>query len=332
MRAGGGMTTWLREVGEHTKAHRAERARKLVRRRVEVSVVLRRAGWGEAVVKEKAKWYDDRARGHRERIERVEACCTEVVTVSCQSCGVCREMTPGCRAWMLCVRCRGATAAELRSRFLAARTEVIRRANERGLFRPLQRGGRWGERFVTLTVPHAALSVSARIDIAFDAWPVFLKLLNQHFVDIGVKSVEWLRVFEWTPGTDGLGHPHFHLWMFSQYLEQELLRDFWQRALFRVGCGAAAPIVHVEAVTDGQSAARELIKYMLKDITANGSKIPPVVFARVYEALAQRRMRNASKGFMGLAKGAKPCCDCGATLPKRVRKQPKTALKEGRSP
>lgn len=55
---------------------------------------------------------------------------------------------------------------------------------------------------------------------------------------------------------------------------------------------------------DGASAARELIKYMLKDITATGSKVPPAVFAQVFEAPAQRRMRNASKGFMGLAKHA----------------------------
>lgn len=324
MRAERDVTTWLREVGEATKAHRAERARKLVQRRVHVSVGLRRAGWSEAAIKAKTKWYDDRARGHRERIERVEACCTEVVAVSCQDCGVCREMSPGCRAWMLCVRCRGATAAELRSRFLAARKEVMGRASERGLFRAVQRGGRWGERFITLTIPHGAASVAGRIEIAFRAWPVFLKLLNEHFRDLGVRSVEWLRVFEWTPGSDGLGHPHFHLWMFSQYLDRELVRELWQRALSRVGCDVARPIVHVEAVTDGASTARELIKYMLKDITASGSKIPPAVFAQVFEALAQRRMRNASKGFMGLAKQAKPCCECGATLPRRVRKKPKT--------
>ncbi|HEX2873168.1 MAG TPA: protein rep [Polyangiaceae bacterium] len=154
---------------------------------------------------------------------------------------------------------------------------------------------------------------------------MFLKLLNEHFRSIGVKSVEWLRVFEWTCGKDGMGHPHFHVWMFSQYLEHALVQDLWRRALARAGCVIDEPIVHIEVVTDGQSAARELIKYMLKDITANGDKIPPDVFARVYEALAERRMRQASKGFMGLAKRAKPCCECGAELPFRVRKEPKAS-------
>lgn len=94
---------------------------------------------------------------------------------------------------------------------------------------------------------------------------------------------------------------------------------------FAVSEPARATLATAALVTDGQSAARELIKYMLKDITANGDKIPPDVFARVYEALAQRRMRQASKGFMGLAKRAKPCCECGAELPFRVRKEPKAS-------
>jgi hypothetical protein len=224
---------------------------------------------------------------------------------------------------MLCVRCRGATAAELRGRFLAARGEVIRRAEERGLFRKFLKGGAWGERFITFTVPHAAATVAGRIELAFAAWTPFLKLLNAHFRSIGVRSVEWLRGLEWTPGIDGFGHPHFHVWMFSQFIAQALLRELWRKALASVGCVVAEPIVYIEAVTDGDSAARELIKYMLKDISANGDKIPPAIFAVVFEALAGRRMRQASKGLMSLAKDAKPCCECGAVLPRRVRRKPK---------
>jgi hypothetical protein len=182
---------------------------------------------------------------------------------------------------------------------------------------------------MTLTVPHGASTVAGRIELAFAAWPIFLKLLNRHFREIGVKSVEWLRVFEWTPGADGLGHPHFHLWMFSQYLAHALLCDLWRRALARVGCKVATPIVHVEAVIDGERAARELIKYMLKDINANGDKIPPQVFALVFEALARRRMRQASTGFMGISKYARPRCECGATLPHRVTRKRPAAEKKG---
>jgi hypothetical protein len=40
--------------------------------------------------------------------------------------------------------------------------------------------------------------------------------------------------------------------------------------------------VHVEAVQDGEQAARELLKYMLKDIMADGGNVPPAVFALVF--------------------------------------------------
>jgi hypothetical protein len=190
----------------------------------------------------------------------------------------------------------------------------------------------WGARFVTATVPQVAATVAGRVQLAFATWPIFLKLLNDHFRAIRVKSVEWVRVFEWTPGTDGLGHPHFHLWMFSQFIDHALLRDLWRRALSRVGCDVAAPIVHVEVVTDGERAARELIKYMLRDITVEGGKVPPAVFALVFEALARRRIRHASKGFMGLAKRAKPCCERGAVLPRRVTKKQNAEPAKERNP
>ena len=324
---------WLREVGERTKADRAERARKLIVRRVQICTAMRRYRFGEAAIRWRAKWYDDRARGHRERIERVEACQTDIIRVSCSACGVGRELSAGCRAWMLCVRCRSAASAELRARFLAARKRIVERARERNLFFPLRRGGRYGERFLTLTMPHENPSVAGRIAQAFAAWPRFLKLFNVHLRAHAIRSVEWFRVFEWTSGDDGQGHPHFHVWMFSPSIDVELVRDWWSKALAADGCGARARvIVDIEAVTDPSSAARELIKYMLKDITANGEKIDPAVFACVYQALAGRRMRQASKGFIGLAKGIAPCCECGATLPRTVRLERRSKSAEGGKP
>lgn len=44
------------------------------------------------------------------------------------------------------------------------------------------------------------------------------------------------RAFEWTPGADGLGHPHFHVWTFSPFLDKNLLREWWAEALDAVGC------------------------------------------------------------------------------------------------
>ena len=71
------------------------------------------------------------------------------------------------------------------------------------------------------------------------------------------------------------------------------------------------------------------IGYLLKDISADGAKVTPEVFAAVYKAVDGRKLRRASKGFMSLAKDAKPCCECGATLPRRVTKKRKPAPEEG---
>jgi hypothetical protein len=124
---------------------------------------------------------------------------------------------------------------------------------------------------------------------------------------------------------------HFHVWLFSPFIEVELIRDWWGQALAAEGCAASRVIVDIAAVRDPHSAAAELIKYMLKDITASGEKIPPAVFARVYEALAGRRMRQGSQGFIGLAKRVLPCCECGATLPRSVRIERRSKTKKEKS-
>lgn len=181
---------------------------------------------------------------------------------------------------------------------------------------------------MTLTLHHTGPSIHERIDVAFRAWPAFLKLFNAYLRERDLRSVEWFRVFEWTCGIDDLGHPHFHLWIFSPYIDVEVVRGWWRQALESVGVEVGEHlIVYIEAVRDPHEAANELIKYMLKDITASGDKLDPELFARVYEALAKRRMRQASRGFMGLSEKVKPCCECGAVLPKRVRLASKSETK-----
>ncbi|MGC4088725.1 MAG: hypothetical protein QM756_12670 [Polyangiaceae bacterium] len=322
------MTDWLRKVGEHTKADRIARARALITRRAEVCSGMRRDGFGEATIAQKARWYDQRARGHRERIERVEACATALVTVSCQCCGVARDFSAGCRSWLLCLRCRSATAAQWRARFRSARDVVVARAAARGLLREFRPRGRWGERFLTLTMPHGVRSIRERIALALDAWPVFLRLFNAYLDGRDLQSVEWFRVFEWTPGADGFGHPHFHVWIFSPFIHVNSVCEWWRHALESVGGEVVDHVVvDLRAVTEPSDASNELIKYMLKDISANGEKLAPELFAAVFAALKGRRMRQASRGFMGLSSKVKPCCECGAVLPKRVRVSSKSETK-----
>lgn len=70
------------------------------------------------------------------------------------------------------------------------------------------------------------------------------------------------RAFEWTPGTDGLGHPHLHVWMLSPFIDVNIVAAMWTEALREVGLiieGRA--IVTLQRFQDFNAAAsHELIK------------------------------------------------------------------------
>jgi hypothetical protein len=88
------------------------------------------------------------------------------------------ERRSGCRIGLLCVPCRGASAASKRAVFRRARAVSVSSAASRGLFN-FRRGGRWSEKFLALTAPHFAHhSLAQRIEIVVRAWAHFLRLLS----------------------------------------------------------------------------------------------------------------------------------------------------------
>lgn len=135
-----------------------------------------------------------------------------------------------------------------------------------------------------------------------------------------MTSAEFFRVLEWTIGSDRLGHPHLHVWLFCSYIEQAELQSWWGQALAEV---TGEPMA-LRAIVDIREAKggfeRELIKYLTKDIMADGSKVPPQLYAEVYKALDGHRNTQASRGFMGKGKQVASRCECGTDLPKHVRR------------
>lgn len=320
------MKDWVQRVGELTAEHREQCAKRfaaLGRRRV---WQRRLEGFSDTYAKADAKWYTARERGQRERPARVAACGAEVLQVSCVGCGTVREQRSGCGIVRLCFPCRSAGNVALRRTFRRARVVVVSAAQQRGLFWELRRGGRWSEKFLTLTAPHFAHhTVTERIEIVLRAWVRFLRLLNRYWKGRDIKSAEWFRVFEWTTGkSDHLGHPHLHIWILSPYLPRDEVERWWREALAEQTdlAGIERVIVDIRAV-HADEAERELIKYLTKDITANGEKVAPEIYAQVYIALDGHRSTQASKGFMAKAKLQKQVCECGCALPRHVRKETK---------
>lgn len=70
------------------------------------------------------------------------------------------------------------------------------------------------------------------------------------------------RAFEWTTGKDGLGHPHFHVWMLSPFLDVNIVAAMWTEALREVGVVVEGrAIVTLQRFQDfNASATHELIK------------------------------------------------------------------------
>jgi hypothetical protein len=199
-------------------------------------------------------------------------------------------------------------------------------ASRRGLLFPGRKYGRYGERLFTLTIPHRPTdTIRGRIDLLLAAWRYFLKSLNAWTRDHRI-DLEFVRVLEWTPGSDDLGHPHLHVWAFSTYLPQDFLTAWWRDALERAGMllGDQEEIlkVDVRAACGSDQIANELVKYIYKDIGTDGRYIDPATFAEVYAALDGRRVLQGSRGFFAAADELAACRHCGTRGALRARPVP----------
>lgn len=195
-------------------------------------------------------WHRRRSRGQRHRFNRVRGCGARVFVATCRGCGHAREPRPeGCGVARVCMRCSLSNAKERRARFGRARGRVILDSVRAGLTRRVRKNGRYTEKMLTLTVPHAMLAectglvrekatsdLEARIVALFAAWPRFLRFVNRAFKKRNEPWVKYHRAFEWTPGnSDTHGHPHFHVYLWCPFIPFDLLRGWWGQALSDVG-------------------------------------------------------------------------------------------------
>ena len=123
-------------------------------------------------------------------------------------------------------------------------------------------------------------TVKARVELLWRAWPRFRRALVEHLEIRGEHTWTKLhRAFEWTPGGDALGHPHFHLWMWCPYLDARALAALWTEAILdaggevpRTADGMARIQIQIFRTFDG-NAAEELLK---------GGKREALTLSRLY--------------------------------------------------
>lgn len=196
-------------------------------------------------------WHEQRRDGQIRRFATIRACMSRVL-VRILQCGCAgnepQEIPLGCSDWKACPVCRGKRVRRYRVRFRRSLTYW------REQYRFAMRLGQWRERFLTLTLPHLG-EVGERIKAVKRAWPVFLRMLKRHLaIDKGVPKNQlnfpFVAVLETTPGRDGRGHPHIHVWMLSPYLPHELIRLYWSRALGEPYLSAIPTRPLAEVMTD----------------------------------------------------------------------------------
>lgn len=95
------------------------------------------------------------------------------------------------------------------------------------------------------------------------------------------------RAFEWTPGSDGLGHPHYHVWMLCPWLDSGMVAAMWTEALREVGVPIEGrAIVTLQRFRDFNfSAVGELMKGGVNDRKA-------LEWSRLYAGTARRAHRR----------------------------------------
>jgi hypothetical protein len=307
----------LGEVEKRTDQHRVAKAQHHSRRAGQVKAERLAAGrpYEEAI--EGARWHHRRACGQVNRFVGVLDCGTEKFWLVCDACSRIKERVRECRVALLCISCRSVIGREKRFRFALARQQAVSRVQAMGLHRLGRHGGRWSEKLMTLTLPHLAEhTVGQRIEIAFRALLLFRKAFKKWLQSFqSSELVAWFRTFEWTPGSDRLGHPHFHFWLLCPYLDATFLRTAWAQALCTAGFSRQAVqnvVLDLREVRDGIGVANEVIKYLTKDILPDRQLVDPVVFGVVYEALDGRRTTQASSGFFrGISD--KAVCECGVS-------------------
>jgi hypothetical protein len=199
------------------------------------------------------RWHTCRAQGQLYRFERVRTCGMRTLVATCKTCGEDRRpVRETCDIRRVCESCDVDNAKTRRARFGRARGLALLEGLRYNLFRPNRAGGRFGEKMLTLTVPHLALedatgelrrkatcTLDARIRALFGAWPRFVRKMNRWWKAHHQTGVRYHRAFEWTLANDGKGHPHFHVYLLSPFVDVALVREWWAEALRAIGCPVA---------------------------------------------------------------------------------------------
>lgn len=199
-----------------------------------------------------AEWHEKRAQGQRNRMTTVAECGQNRVHVDCLECGEAMELPAWCGVARLCQGCAIRGTWRHRAKTKKARESLLHDAARAHMYNA-RRGGRFSERHIVLTVPHVVMGISGerhrnvaacrdagdepdepetarfRVQVHHAAWRRF-SILFQGYRRRCLRPSErpffaYCRASEWTPGADGMGHPHTHMWNHGPFVPEHDYHD-----------------------------------------------------------------------------------------------------------
>lgn len=299
------------------------------------------------------QWHATRARAHRTRFQRLAQCGTGAVVTKCRDCAAeVGAVVSHCRAPTLCTSCRIDYQGRYRARSEVAMRRALELAKRTGRtyrgYAPrlltVTVGHDDGGPAVDAETLAKAWPVFMRRLVAH--------LEKDRGVEAKIARPIYVRRMEATP-SDG-GHMHYHCWIVMPFVAQAILAHLWGWALADAGCRAVRlvplvdvldatkdplaraqveavavtrrgihgrpllmlyrPIVDVRKTRGTEQDARELCKYLLKDIDDEGQLLAPQTFANIYAAFMGRRTISGSRNLF--AEEVEPpecsCPECGS--------------------
>lgn len=133
-------------------------------------------------------------------------------------------------------------------------------------------------RFLTLTLRNNESDLKSRVSFLQER---FSKLRNRAYWKKNVTGGIWF--LEVKRGKDsGLWHPHLHILLDGNYMEQKRLSELWEQVTF------GSPIIHISKVSDVEHAAKYISKYVAKP--AMLGNMPVEDGAEMINALFRKRL------------------------------------------
>lgn len=270
-------------------------------------------------------WHKQREKGQLEKIDRVFQCGSKKITHVCTACThTGPKIDIGCDNHRLCHRCRDKRKGKFQRAFQRGQREVLQRLwndplrlqrthtfeREDGTKR-LAYGGQWGEKFLTLTLPHSG---NARQDVRElqRAWQRFWRLLRTHVAKDVLREeskairahlmtqIAYCRVLEVTPGQDWKGHAHCHVWFTGPFIHHEMIRYLWGKALstsYQHHLVESEMVVTVDQVVAEMPASRKRYAYQLREwlVTRRGRNGRPLALVW-WPVIDVQQIRSAEIG------------------------------------